>query len=229
MAHTYKYARPALTVDIAIFALDEEDLRIMLIQRDLEPFEGQWALPGGFVDVDETLDDAARRELQEETGLKDIFLEQFYTFGGLGRDPRERVVTVAYYAPVNLEGHAVHAGSDARNAAWFPVNDLPDLAFDHDEILATAHKRLRCKMQYQPIGFELLPEKFTLRQLQYLYEVILDRELDKRNFRRKVLGMEIVKETNEFEQDVAHRAARLYRFDRRKYDRLAKQGFIFEI
>jgi 8-oxo-dGTP diphosphatase len=229
MPYAYEFARPALTVDVVVFALDEEDLKVMLIQRDLAPFAGQWALPGGFVRVAETLDDAARRELQEETGLQGIFLEQLYTFGDLNRDPRERVVTVAYYALVNLAGHDVHASTDARNAAWFPVNDLPTLAFDHDRVLATAHDRLRGKVRYQPIGFELLPEKFTLRQLQHLYEVILDRELDKRNFRKKVLSMDIVKETSDIEQDVAHRAARLYRFDKRKYDRLTKQGFNFEI
>jgi len=229
MAHTYEFARPALTVDVVVFGLDEEDLKVMLIQRDLPPFEGQWALPGGFVRVNETLDDAARRELAEETGLKDIYLEQLYTFGAVERDPRERVVTVAYYALVNLEGHDVHASSDARNAAWFPVCDLPELAFDHEEILDAAHGRLRGKVRYQPIGFELLPDRFTLRQLQHMYEVILDRELDKRNFRKKVLAMEIVKETKEIEKDVAHRAARLYRFDKRAYDRLTKQGFNFEI
>jgi 8-oxo-dGTP diphosphatase len=229
MAHTYEFARPALTVDIVVFGLDEEDLKVMLIQRDLAPFEGQWALPGGFVRVDETLDDAARRELAEETGLKDIYLEQLYTFGAIGRDPRERVVTVAYYALVNLEGHDVQASTDARNAAWFPVSELPELAFDHQKILDAAHDRLRGKVRYQPIGFELLPDRFTLRQLQHLYEVILDRDLDKRNFRKKVLAMEIVKETKEIEKDVAHRAARLYRFDKRTYDRLTKQGFNFEI
>jgi 8-oxo-dGTP diphosphatase len=229
MAHAYEFARPALTVDVVVFALDEEDLQVMLVERDLKPFAGQWALPGGFVRADENLEDAARRELEEETGLKNIFLEQLYTFGELNRDPRERVVTVAYYALVNFEGHDVHASTDARNAAWFTVNDLPKLAFDHEKILKTAHERLKGKVRYQPIGFELLPEKFTLRQLQHLYEVILDRELDKRNFRKKVLGMEIVKETNEIEKDVAHRAARLYRFDKRMYDRLTKQGFNFEI
>jgi ADP-ribose pyrophosphatase YjhB (NUDIX family) len=229
MAHSYEYARPALTVDIVVFALDEEDLQVMLVERDLAPFAGQWALPGGFVRIDESLEEAARRELEEETGLKGIFLEQLYTFGDLRRDPRERVVTVAYFALVNLQGHDVHASTDARNAAWFAVNDLPKLAFDHEKILKTAHERLKGKVRYQPIGFELLPEKFTLRQLQHLYEVVLDRELDKRNFRKKVLGMEIVKETTEIEKDVAHRAARLYRFDKRMYDRLTKQGFNFEI
>jgi 8-oxo-dGTP diphosphatase len=233
MPYTYEFARPALTVDIVVFGFDSEysddDLKVMLIQRDLVPFEGGWALPGGFVRVDETLDDAARRELAEETGLKDIYLEQLYTFGAIDRDPRERIVTVAYYALVNLEGHDVQASTDARNAAWFALSDLPELAFDHQQILDTAHQRLRGKVRYQPIGFELLPDRFTLRQLQHLYEVILDRELDKRNFRKKVLAMEIVKETKEIEKDVAHRAARLYRFDKRTYDRLTKQGFNFEI
>lgn len=225
----YEYPRAALTVDIVVFALDEEDLKVMLIQRDLNPFQGQWALPGGFVHVDETLNEAARRELREETGLKDIFLEQLYTFGDLDRDPRERVVTVAYYALVNLEGHDVQASTDARNAAWFSLSELPSLAFDHATILKAARERLRGKVRYQPIGFELLPEKFTLRQLQHLYEIILDRELDKRNFRKKVLGMKIVQETDEIEKDVAHRAARLFRFDEKAYERLSKKGFHFEI
>lgn len=229
MAFSYEFPRPALTVDIVVFALDEEDLQVMLIERDLEPFAGRWALPGGFVRVDETLEEAARRELAEETGLTDIYLEQLYTFGGLERDPRERVVTVAYYALVNLAGHQVQASSDARNAAWFAVNDLPDLAFDHEKVLATALERLRGKLRYQPVGFELLPPKFPLRQLQHLYEVVLDRELDKRNFRKKILSMEILVELNEIEKDVAHRAAKLYRFDKAKYDRKKRGGFNFEI
>lgn len=229
MAHSYEFARPALTVDVVVFALDVDELQVMLVERDLRPFEGYWALPGGFVRVDETLEQAARRELEEETGLKDIYLEQLFTFGDVDRDPRERVITVAYYALVNLEGHDVQASTDARSAAWFSVNDLPDLAFDHNSILSAAHDRLRGKVRYQPIGFELLPDKFTLRQLQDLYEIVLDRELDKRNFRKKVLAMGIVKETKEIEKDVAHRAAKLYRFDKRKYDRLTKQGFNFEI
>jgi len=229
VGHTYQYARPALTVDVVVFALDEHDLQAMLIQRDLAPFAGNWALPGGFVRVEETLDDAAARELREETGLHDIYLEQLYTFGAVERDPRERVVTAAYYALVNLAGHAVQASTDACRAAWFSVNDLPALAFDHRQILDVALQRLRSKVRYQPIGFELLPERFTLRQLQHLYEIILDRPLDKRNFRKKVLSMGIIKETNEIETDVAHRAARLFRFDKKAYDRLTKRGFNFEI
>jgi len=229
VAFSYPFARPALAVDIVVFALDDEDLQVMLIERDLPPFAGQWALPGGFVRVDETLDEAANRELREETGLHDIFLEQLYTFGELQRDPRERIVTVAYYALVNLAGHDVQASTDARNAAWFPVAELPTLAFDHARIVDTALERLRGKVRYQPLGFELLPERFTLRQLQHLYEIILGRELDKRNFRKKVLSMGILKETNEIEKDVAHRAARLFRFDQRAYQKLMRQGFNFEI
>jgi 8-oxo-dGTP diphosphatase len=228
-AYTDDYPRAALTVDIVVFALDANDLNVVLIQRDLDPFAGQWALPGGFVRVDETLEHAARRELDEETGLRDIFVEQLYTFDAVDRDPRARVVTVAYYALVNLVGHNVRAASDARNAAWFALGALPPLAFDHERILAAAYDRLRGKVRYQPIGFELLPPKFALRELQRLYEVILDRRLDKRNFRKKTLSMDILVELDEIEKDVAHRAARLYRFDKRKYDRLMKQGFNFEI
>jgi 8-oxo-dGTP diphosphatase len=229
MTHTYEYPRPALTVDCVVFGLDEEDLKVLLIQRGLEPFLGRWALPGGFVHVDESLEEAARRELQEEAGLRGVFLEQLYTFGRPGRDPRERVVSVAYYALVKLKGHDLKADTDARNAAWFAVDDVPRLAFDHNEILRVAEERLRGKVRYQPIGFELLPPKFTLRQLQHLYEAILDRPLDKRNFRKKILGMEILVELDEIETDVAHRAARLYSFDKRRYDAMVRKGFNFEI
>jgi 8-oxo-dGTP diphosphatase len=201
----------------------------MLIQRALAPFEGKWALPGGFVRLDETLVDAARRELEEETGLRGVFLEQLYTFGAVDRDPRERVVSVAHYALVNLRDYSVHAATDASAAAWFGVHDVPSLAFDHAEILLLALERLRGKLRYQPIGFELLPKKFTLPQLQRLYELVLERELDKRNFRKRVLAMDLLVELDEVEQDVAHRAARLYRFDERKYKRLVKQGFNFEL
>jgi 8-oxo-dGTP diphosphatase len=229
MSYSYEYPRAALTVDCVVFGLDEEDLKVLLIQRDLPPFEGRWALPGGFVRTDETLEDAARRELSEETGLKRVYLEQLYTIGDVDRDPRERVVTVAYYALVKLSDHRVHAATDARQAAWFALDDLPDLAFDHDKILTMAHERLRGKVRYRPIGFELLPEKFALRQLQHLYEAVIDRALDKRNFRKKILSMDILVELDEVETDVAHRAARLYRFDRKKYRRMTKQGFNFEI
>lgn len=227
MPYTYQYPRAALTVDCVVFGFDEGSLKVLLIQRDLEPFAGRWALPGGFVEVDEPLDEAARRELAEETGLRDIFLEQLYSFGTPGRDPRERVVSVAYYALVSLAGHKPEAATDAREAAWFAVDGTPALAFDHREILATALARLRGKVRYEPIGFELLPSRFTLGQLQHLYEVVLEERLDKRNFRKKILGMGLLVDTGESQRDVAHRAARLYRFDERKYQQLRKRGFSF--
>jgi 8-oxo-dGTP diphosphatase len=227
--HTYEFARPSLTVDCVVFGLDDENLKVLLIQRDLEPFQGKWALPGGFVRIGETLDEAAKRELSEEAGVSNVYLEQLYTFGDLQRDPRERVVTVAYYALVKLSDHRIKATTDARNAGWFAISDTPKLAFDHDRILEIALGRLKSKLRYQPIGFELLPTKFTLTKLQKLYETVLERELDKRNFRKKILSMDLLIELDEIEQDVAHRAARLYSFDEKKYQRLAKKGFNFEL
>ena len=229
MAFTYQYPRPALTIDCVVFGFDEADLKLLLIQRDLEPFQGQWALPGGFVHPDETIEEAARRELQEETGISRIYLEQLYTFGAIDRDPRERVVSVAHYALVKLSDHRVKASTDAHRAAWFEVSDLPELAFDHDAIVAVALRRLKGKVRYAPIGFELLPPKFTLTQLQRLYEAILEKSLDKRNFRKKILSMNVLIALDEIEEDVAHRAARMYRFDERKYRQLEKQGFNFEL
>ena len=229
MNYTYDYPRPSVAVDCVVFGLDEADLRVLLIQRDLPPHEGAWALPGGFVELDETVEEAARRELREETGIDRVYLEQLYTFSDVDRDPRDRVITVAHYALVLLRDHCVQAATDARSAGWFAAQDLPKLAFDHDRILATAQERLRGKVRYQPIGFELLPPKFTLRQLQHMYETLLDRQLDKRNFRKKFLSMDVLEELDEVESDVAHRAARLYRFDKRKYRQLTKQGFNFEI
>lgn len=229
MQHTYRYARPALTVDCVVFGLDDEDLKVLLIQRKLEPFANAWALPGGFVRIDETLEDAARRELAEEAGVERVYLEQLYTFGALDRDPRERVVSVAHYGLVRLADHAVRAATDARDAAWFPVAELPTLAFDHAEIVEVALERLKGKVRYQPIGFELLPPKFALSELQRLYEVILETPLDKRNFRKRILAMDLLVETDEVQTDVAHRAARLYRFDKKKYEALKKKGFHFEM
>jgi 8-oxo-dGTP diphosphatase len=229
MPFTYEYPRPCLTVDVVVFGLDESDLKVLLIQRGQEPFVGRWALPGGFVHLGEALDDAARRELEEEAGVKIAYLEQLYTFGDVKRDPRDRVVTVAYYALVKLAEHSLKAATDARNAAWFAVSDVPRLAFDHEKILDAALRRLQGKVRYQPIGFELLPERFTLTQLQKLYETILERALDKRNFRKKILNLGVLEELDEIEQDVAHRAARLYRFDAPRYQKLTKRGFNFEI
>jgi 8-oxo-dGTP diphosphatase len=229
MPHTYQYPRAALTVDGVVFGFGAGELKVLLIQRALEPFKGKWALPGGFVHVEETLDDAARRELVEETGLEDIYLEQLYTFGAVKRDPRERVVSVAYYALVKLSDHKAKAATDAAEAKWFPVSQLPKLAFDHADIVALALTRLQGKVRYQPIGFELLPPKFTLSDLQHLYEAILGAELDKRNFRKKVLGFGLLVALNESQVGGRHRPAQLFRFDADKYEKLKKRGFNFEL
>jgi 8-oxo-dGTP diphosphatase len=229
MPYSYTYERPNLAVDCVVFGLDQEDLKVILIQRNLSPYQGKWAIPGGFVHIDESLEDAASRELREETGIEDVFLEQLYTFGEVDRDPRERVVSVAYYALVNLRDHKIKATTDARDAAWFSVDDIPTLSFDHNKIVKVALKRLKGKVKYEPIGFELLPKKFTLTQLQAMYEKILEQSIDKRNFRRKILGMGFLAELDEVEMDVAHRAARLYKFDEKKYLQLKEEGFNFEL
>jgi 8-oxo-dGTP diphosphatase len=229
VSYSYEWPRPAVTVDCVVFGLDENGLQVLLVQRDLAPFKGRWALPGGFVRMEEDLEAAARRELVEETGLSQVYLEQLFTFGALDRDPRERVISVAWYALVKLSDHRVRAATDARAAAWFRLADQPELAFDHDQILRVAKARLQGKVRYQPIGFELLPPKFKLSQLQGLYERVLEKALDKRNFRKKILAMGLLEETGEVEQGVSHRAARLYRFDKKKYKALEKAGFNFEL
>ena len=229
MAYSYQYPRAALTVDCVVFGFDEGELKVLLIERGLEPFKGRWALPGGFVRVQETLDEAARRELLEETGLRNVFLEQLYSFGETERDPRERVVSVAYYALVKLSDHRAKAATDAANAQWFLVSKRPKLAFDHAAILRAALTRLQGKVRYQPIGFELLPEKFTLSQLQHVYEAVLETELDKRNFRKKVLGFGLLLPLEETLMAGRHRPAQLFRFDIDKYEKLKKRGFNFEV
>jgi 8-oxo-dGTP diphosphatase len=228
VSFTYEYPRPALTVDCAVFGFDGGGLQILLIRRGVEPFLGAWALPGGFVQMEEELDAAARRELMEETHLRNVFLEQLFTFGTLGRDPRGRVVSVTYYGLVRPDQHPATGDTDAAEAVWHPMDDLPALAFDHAKILEMALTRLRGKICYQPIGFELLPKKFTLTQLQGLYEAILGQSIDKRNFRKKLLAFDFVVPTEEYTLG-AHRPARLHRFDRRRYDALARKGFHFEL
>ncbi len=225
----YEFPRPAVTVDAVVFGLDEEALKVLLIERGVEPFLGQAALPGGFVRMDESLEAAVRRELAEEAGLRGIFLEQLYTFGEVDRDPRDRIISVAYFGLVNIRDHRVRGATDARAAGWHDVKRLPPLAFDHAAIVRTALVRLQGKVRYQPIGFELLPAKFTLTQLQHMYETILGRELDRRNFRRKILEMGLLQGLPEKQTGVAHRAAQLFRFDREAYEALTRRGFNFEI
>ena len=215
-----------VAVDIVIFSLREDELQVLLIQRGIPPFQGRWALPGGFVLEGESVEAAARRELEEETGVHDVYLEQLYTFGEPGRDPRGRVVTVAYYA-LTKEAAPVVAGTDAGAAMWMPARKHPPLAFDHEHILASAIERLTTKLEYTTVGFQLLPKKFTLSQLQRVYETTLGRELDKRNFRRKMLLLNILKPLNEWAKEGASRPAQLYRFSAKQFERLRDKGIIF--
>jgi len=204
--------RPAVTVDVVIFSLRDSDLKVLLIRRAAPPFKGKWAIPGGYVHPDEALDEAAQRELEEETGLPDVYLEQLYTFGAPKRDPRGRVITVAYFALVS-DDVTVRAGDDAAEAAWHSVYDLPDLAFDHDEILSYALQRLRYKLEYTAVGFELPPNEFTLTELQTAYEIVLGEKLDKRNFRRRILEAGILAETSKYREGEGQgRPAQLYRY-----------------
>ncbi len=227
MPYTYDHPRPSVTVDCVIFGFAPgADLKVLLIERRNPPFAGRWALPGGFVDMNEPLEMAALRELEEETGMREVFIEQLYTFGQPGRDPRGRVISVAYFALVSLQQQLVRAGDDARSVAWFSIYNLPDMAFDHAGILEMAVARLRAKVRYQPIGFELLPEAFTLSQLQALYEAILGPgvELNKRNFRTRILKMGVLTEVGK-QEGVAHRPAKLYSFDKEKYETLARSRY----
>lgn len=230
MSYEYDYPRPALTVDCIIFGYDHEDesLHVLLIERGEDPFKGQWALPGGFVGIEESAKKAAERELKEETDVEDIFLEQLYTFTDPERDPRGRVVSIGYYALVNLKDQSIEASSDADDVKWFETNSLPTLAFDHKYIFDVALQRLQNKISYAPIGFELLPKKFPIRYLQSLYETVLDRDLDRRNFRRRMMKLGIIEETGEKEKDVSHRPALLYRVNQEVYESLMEKGYPFE-
>jgi 8-oxo-dGTP diphosphatase len=211
VAQRSKYHYPAVSVDVVIFTLRDDDLQALLVQRKNPPFQGRWAIPGGFVEARESLDVAARRELAEETGVRDVYLEQLYTFGDPGRDPRGRVITVAYLALVPSP-LAVEAGSDARDARWWSVYKLPPrLAFDHDKILRYALQRLRYKLEYTAAGFQLLPSAFTLTELQKAYETVLGEPLDKRNFRRRLLEADILQEAGQIREGRG-RPARRYRF-----------------
>ncbi len=209
--YSYEYPHPAVTVDIVALTIRDGQLKLLLIRRAGEPYRGSWALPGGFVEMDEDLEQAARRELEEETGVSGVYLEQLYTFGRPDRDPRERVITIAYYALIPSNRLQLRAASDAEAVGWFGMDELPELAFDHDEIFAMAHQRLLAKLDYSTIAFQFLPEEFTLSELQTVYEIIQREPLDKRNFRKWVLTLEQIEETGGERREGAHRPARLYR------------------
>jgi len=215
-----------VTVDIVIFTVREGSLQVLLVKRGVPPFEGQYAIPGGFLREGEWLEEAALRELYEEAGVRNLFLEQLYTFGDPKRDPRGRVITVAYYALFASDKLSLVAGADAAEAQWFPALGLPPLAFDHKSILDCAIERLRNKLEYTTVGFQLLPEKFTLGELQAVYEAILGKQLDKRNFRRKIALLGILKPLREW-QHTGRKPAQLFRFAASRFEKLKDRGILF--
>jgi len=206
------YQRPSVTADVVLFTLRDQELLVLLIRRARWPFQDYWAIPGGFIQIDESLDSAALRELEEEAGVSDVYIEQLYTFGDLGRDPRTRVISVAYMAVVSADQVVLRAGDDAAEARWWPMSALPDkLAFDHTDILSYALTRLRYKLEYTAVGFQLLPDEFTLPELQAAYEIILGEQLDKANFRKKLARGNVVESTGRY-RETGGRPAELYRY-----------------
>jgi 8-oxo-dGTP diphosphatase len=208
--YTYDYPHPAVTTDVVLFTIQVDRLSVLLIERNNAPFQGMWALPGGFLDISEDLESCAKRALQEETGIEGIYLEQLATFGAPQRDPRERVISVTYFALSPSDHLSPRASSDAAEAVWFPIDNLPELAFDHAQIIQLARQRLIAKLGYSTIAFQMLPEAFTLSQLQSVYEVLLNESLDKRNFRKGILARNIIRETGEYARHGYHRPAKTY-------------------
>ena len=219
-----------VAVDAVVFGYSNNQIQILLIQQKFGIKKDRWALPGGFIKDDESLDEAVLRELKEETGIKANYLEQLYTFGAVNRDIRLRVVAIAYLALINPQNYTLKADTDAKDAQWFDISNLPNLAYDHQDILQKGIDRLRTKINYQPIGFELLNKKFPFSDLENLYQTILNRKIDRRNFRKKILSFGILKETNEmYAKSGSGRPAKLFQFNKAKYKELEKSGFHFEI
>lgn len=224
--YSYKHPHPSVTTDCVIFGFDGTKLQVLLVERGIDPYKGKWAFPGGFIKMNESCEEGALRELKEETGLTNTYIEQFHTFSEPNRDPRERVITVAYYALVRIQD--VKAGDDATKAEWFALDKVPQLAFDHDRILRTALKHLRERIHFEPIGFELLPEKFTLKQLQNLYEAVLDVRFDRSNFAKKMHHFNILTQLDETIWPTPKREAHLYKFNEESYNELKQKGFRLE-
>lgn len=221
-----------VAVDAIVFGYSKQDgVSVLLIQRKYEPFKNSWAIPGGFVSDNESLEEAVHRELMEETGIEVNYLEQLYTFGEPDRDPRQRVISVAYFGLVkSAQFQQLKASTDAEDARWFSIKKLPVLAFDHKQILQIAIERLRVKVRYQPIGFELLDKKFPFSDLEKLYAALLDKELNRRNFSKKILSFEFLEETGELSKSEGKgRPSKMYQFNQKRYTKLLKEGFHFEI
>lgn len=226
--HHHKPAVEGITIDCVFFGFNKESLEVLLVQHAQGESKGKWGLLGGWLQLDESADDAAQRILQELTGLENIYLEQLKAFTNPKRVPERRVVTIGYYTLVNREDYNIKASLRVIEAKWYKIKDIPELIFDHNEILNFSLLQLRNRVRQAPIGFNLLPEKFTLLQLMHLYEEILGIELDKSNFRRKILHMKLLTALDEKQKDVSHRAAKLYKFDDGMYKKLTEKGFNFE-
>jgi len=231
MSHTYEYPRAAHTVDAVVFGLSDQVLKILLMRRAKldQPYPGAWALPGGFIDLEQDLEETARQTLKKKTGVDLSWMEQLYTFGQPDRDPRGRVISTSFLGLVRPSDVRAHATEHASEVTWRPVDDLPDLAFDHTKIVGVGLHRLRTKLRWQPVGLGLLPPTFTLSDLQQLYEVIGGHPLDKRNFRRKVHSLNVLVPTGVKRRQGQHRPAELYRYDETRYQQLLEQGLDFEL
>ncbi len=219
-----------VAVDAVVFAYKEKTLSVLLVKQKFGVNKDQWVLPGGLVKDDEPLKEAVERELFEEAGIKVNYLEQLFTFGDdINRDPRNRVISVSYFALVNPTKMKLKSGTDAKDAEWFPLDEIPQLPFDHNKIIHTSIKRIQSKLAYQPIGFELLNKEFPFSDLENLYQTILNKEIDRRNFRKKILSFGLLNETDKMSQKGAGRPAKLFKFNQSKYNKLVKEGFLFEI
>lgn len=229
MSHKLKEVLKNISIDCVIFGFKNNELEVLLIKRAINPFMGYWALPGGFIKKEELVKEAADRILFETTGINNIYLEEFEIFDDINRFPNWRVLTLGHYALISPDNYHLSTGIDTSEVKWFSINNLPELPFDHLTIINSALNKLRNRVRYKPIGFELLPAKFTLPQLQKLYEVILGKNLDKRNFRKKIMKMHLLKKLNEKDKNNIKRPALLYKFDSKNYNKLKEKGFVFEI
>jgi len=229
MSHILKEVVKNISIDCVIFGFEQSVFEILLIKRARKPNKGSWALPGGFVKKGELIEDATKRILEVTTGVSNIYLEEVAVFDQVDRFPLWRVFTIGFFALISPEHYKLTTGIDTTEVKWFKVSELPELPFDHQHIIDVALTKLRTRVKYKPIGFELLPQKFTLPQLQSLYEVIIDKKLDKRNFRKKIMKMDLLRKLNEKDSNNKRRAAYLYKFDKHNYNKLVEKGFIFEL
>ncbi len=229
MSHILKEIIKNLSIDCVIFGFEKSRLEILLIKRARNPAKARWALPGGFIKKEELVEDSVKRILKATTGLQNIYLEEIKVFDELDRFPLWRVFTIGYFALISPERYKLTTGIDTTEVKWFPLADLPELPFDHKKIIDAALNKLRNRVKHGPIGFELLPLKFTLPQLQNLYETILDKKVDKRNFRKKIMNMYLIRRLKEKDKYNIKRAAYLYKFDVKNYNKFKERGFIFEL